>query len=75
MLSMLAVITPIRTEEPDKTGHFRTFGSGQPSEALRHRRKCLIVSHSVSAGGRYTERGGIHFSKNRPGLNAKSERN
>ena len=54
---------------PDKTGHFRTLGLGRPVEALRHCKKCLILSRGAA---RAPNRGGIHLSKNRPGLNARS---
>ena len=71
----LMVRTVVALRRPDKTGHFRTLGSwrgGRDAETLQK------VSHCVSfcLGGRsgHRMRGGIHFSKSRPGLNARSER-
>ena len=63
----LMVVTGIVLRRPDKTGHFRTLGSGQPSGALRHLRKCLIVSHSVSRGSQGTERGRYSLFKESAG--------
>ena len=56
---------------PKTHNRFRTLGFeevGRGAETLPK------VSHSVSRGGQGSEQGGIHFSKNRPGINATSER-
>ena len=36
---------------------------------VRHSKKCLILSRGAASAA---NRGGIHLSKNRPGLNARS---
>ena len=73
MRSGLAAKSLGDTVGPDKTGHFQTLGSGRGgrgAETLQKVSHCVLILSRGAA--KASNRGGIHFSKNRPGLNARS---